>query len=226
MSIANLENVVSNAERRALLNGETWIVPRVSDLAHLGPSARGKLELTMTEDDGQEDKLVDRLVAEAVKNVFAAHFDPKDFRPVIDYFEGGKGIEVGDTLAVKARARPHRKGAAAPQEGRGVRPQGPARAERTRGPRRLDGGRRGVYPGRAARPQQAEQDGQGGAARRIGGEPDRGHTVAETLAYPEVDEALLAEVVRRILEVGSPQKIILFGSHRGATRGRIATSIS
>src|SRR5215211_7850977 len=37
MSIANLENVVSNAERRALLNGESWIVPRVSDLAHLAP---------------------------------------------------------------------------------------------------------------------------------------------------------------------------------------------
>ena len=56
----------------------------------------------MTEDDGQEDKLVERLVAEAVKNVFAVHFDAKDFRPVIDYFEGGKGVEVGDTLAVKA----------------------------------------------------------------------------------------------------------------------------
>ena len=102
MSIANLENVVSNAERRALLNGETWIVPRASDLAHIAPSARGKLELTMTEDDGQEDKLVERIVGEAVKNVFSAHFDPKDFRAVVDYFEGGKGVEVGDTLAVKA----------------------------------------------------------------------------------------------------------------------------
>jgi magnesium chelatase subunit I len=102
MSIANLENVVSNAERRALLNGEKWIIPRVSDLQHLGPSARGKLELTMSEDDGQEDKLVERMVAEAVKNIFAAHFDPKDFRPIVEYFEGGKGIEVGDTLAVKA----------------------------------------------------------------------------------------------------------------------------
>ena len=102
MSIANLENVVSNAERRALLNNESWIIPRVSDLAHLGPSARGKLELTMTEDDGQEDKLVERIVAEAVKNIFAAHFDPKEFRPIVEYFEGGKGIEVGDTLAVKA----------------------------------------------------------------------------------------------------------------------------
>ena len=101
MSIANLENVVSNAERRALLNNEKWIVPRVSDLAHLAPSARGKLELTMTEDDGQEDKLVERIVAEAVKNCFSAHFDAKDFRATVDYFEAGKGVEIGDTLSVK-----------------------------------------------------------------------------------------------------------------------------
>jgi len=30
--------------------------------------------------------------------------------------------------------------------------------------------------------------------------------------YPEVDEALLDQIVRRILAVGSPQKIVLFGS--------------
>src|SRR5262245_17551754 len=101
MSIANLENVVSNAERRALINQESWIVPRASDLAHVGPSSRGKLELTMTEDDGQEDKLVERIVGEAVKNVFAQYFDPKEFRAAVDYFEGGKGIEIGDTLPVR-----------------------------------------------------------------------------------------------------------------------------
>jgi magnesium chelatase subunit I len=101
MSIANLENVVSNAERRALLNGERWIVPRVSDLIHVLPSSRGKLELTMSEDEGHEDKLIGRLVGEAVKNVFEQHFDVKDLRPAVDYFEGGKGVEVGDTLPVK-----------------------------------------------------------------------------------------------------------------------------
>ena len=41
MSIANLENVVSNAERRASCSGERWIVPRISDLAHVVPPARG-----------------------------------------------------------------------------------------------------------------------------------------------------------------------------------------
>jgi len=99
MSIANLENVVSNAERRALLNREQAVVPRVSDLTHLIPSSRGKVELTMTEDDGHEDKLLARIADEAVKAVFTQHFDAREFRPVVDFFESGKSVELGDTLA-------------------------------------------------------------------------------------------------------------------------------
>ena len=102
MSIANLENVVSNAERRAILNGEAWIVPRVADLAHVLPSSRGKIELTMTEDDGHEDKLLGRIAAEAVKSVFTQHLDAREFRPAVDYFESGKSVELGDGLPVRA----------------------------------------------------------------------------------------------------------------------------
>ena len=101
MSIANLENVVSNAERRALINGEQHVVPRVADLAHVTPSARGKIELTMTEDDGHEDKLIGRIVEEAVKSVFAHHLDAREFRAAVEHFEGGKSIELGDTLSTK-----------------------------------------------------------------------------------------------------------------------------
>ncbi|MBV8265632.1 MAG: sigma 54-interacting transcriptional regulator [Planctomycetaceae bacterium] len=101
MSIANLENVVSNAERRALLNRERWIVPRVSDLTHVIPSSRGKLELTMNEEDGHEDKLIGRIAEEAIKNIFAQHLDAREFRATVDYFETGKAVEVGDTLSIK-----------------------------------------------------------------------------------------------------------------------------
>ena len=101
MSIANLENVVSNAERRSLLNGEAAIVPRVSDILHIVPSSRGKIELTMTEDDSHEDKLISRIAGEAVKNVFIQNFDVREFRPIVDFFESGKSIEIGDTLSAK-----------------------------------------------------------------------------------------------------------------------------
>ncbi len=102
MSIANLENVISNAERRAIMSRESVIVPRVSDLAFTVASARGKLELTMAEDDGHEDKLINRVIDEAVKNIFTAHFDLRDLRPIVEYFESGQSVEVGDSLPSKA----------------------------------------------------------------------------------------------------------------------------
>lgn len=41
----------------------------------------------------------------------------------------------------------------------------------------------------------------------------------QTLAYPPVTDQLLADVVRRILSIGSPQKVYLFGSRaRGNAR--------
>ena len=98
MSIANLENVVSNAERRAVVSGERSSVPRICDLTHVVPSARGKLELTMAEEEGHEDKLIGRLVDEAVKNVFAQHFDVREFRAVVEFFEAGKAVELTDML--------------------------------------------------------------------------------------------------------------------------------
>lgn len=36
--------------------------------------------------------------------------------------------------------------------------------------------------------------------------------MSQTYPYPEVGEALLEQIIRRILTVGSPQKIVLFGS--------------
>jgi magnesium chelatase subunit I len=101
MSIANLENVVSSAERRALVSGEKWVVPRVSDLAFAAASSRGKLELTMNEDEGHEDKLIHRIIDEAVKNVFGQRFDVREFRPMVDYFESGQSVEIGDMLPAK-----------------------------------------------------------------------------------------------------------------------------
>lgn len=98
MSIANYENMISNAERRTTLVGEPAAVARVSDLAYLAASSRGKMELTMTEEPGEEDKLVGRIIGEAVKNVFDQKFNPKQFRNVVEYFEGGKTIDLGDRL--------------------------------------------------------------------------------------------------------------------------------
>lgn len=98
MSIANMENMISNAERRGLILGENPTVPRMSDLAYLAASTRGKIELTMTEDDGAEEKVLAKLLGEATKSLFEANFEIKQFRGLVEYFEAGKTILTGDKL--------------------------------------------------------------------------------------------------------------------------------
>jgi magnesium chelatase subunit I len=98
MSIANFENMLSNAERRAIRAGAGHAVARISDLAYLAASSRGKLELNMTEEAGQEDKLIGRIVQEAVKNVFDQTLKPGAFKNVVEYFESGNALETGDAV--------------------------------------------------------------------------------------------------------------------------------
>lgn len=99
MSIANYENVISSAERRALLNGEDTAVARPCDLAAMIASSRGKMELTMSEEPGQEDRLVSRIADEAVKVVFDSVANVKAYRNVVEHFEAGKTIELHDRLS-------------------------------------------------------------------------------------------------------------------------------
>jgi magnesium chelatase subunit I len=102
MSIANYENLISSAERRSAIAGETVAVARPSDLWHLEASSRGKLELTMSDEPGQEDRLIERLIDEAVKAVFDLHeLNPKQFRNVVEFFEGGKTLDLDDGLSAK-----------------------------------------------------------------------------------------------------------------------------
>ena len=97
-SIANLETVVSNAERRGILTGESRIVPRICDLHHLVASCRGKIEMTLAEEDGSEDKLIQSLTGEAVKAVFSRYGDVKELDGVAEQFKNNLTFPSGDDL--------------------------------------------------------------------------------------------------------------------------------
>lgn len=92
MSIANMEVLVSNAERRALKHGRTSTVARPSDLFWLAASSRGKIELGLSEDTGDEDILLQRLIEEAIKNVFDQSLSPKRFAAVVEHFQMGNKL--------------------------------------------------------------------------------------------------------------------------------------
>lgn len=98
MSIANMETLVSNAERRALQHNQPHAVARTGDLFWLAASSRGKVELSLSEDSGDEDVLFQRLIEEAIKNVFDQAFSPKRFPAVVEYFNLGNKLQL-DTNA-------------------------------------------------------------------------------------------------------------------------------
>lgn len=101
-SIACTENLVSAAERRGLLTGEKRVMPRVCDLAHLLPSCRGKVELMLAEDgQGSEDALLSSLMGEAIKAAFSQIAQVSDYERIIDEFEEGVTLVVGDEVPAK-----------------------------------------------------------------------------------------------------------------------------
>jgi len=96
VTINNFESLISNAEKRAIINRDNEIVPRVSDLHSLYASTAGKLELEYVGEDKKEDDLIERLVNRAVLKVFDRYLKLEDLKNVSSYFEEGWGVEVSD----------------------------------------------------------------------------------------------------------------------------------
>ena len=97
MSIANYENLVASALKRAIRLGEKEATPRVSDLPALVASTMGKIELESV-GDGREDKVVDKLIQGAVNVTFGRYFSVNEFDDVVRAFEGGRRMEVSDLM--------------------------------------------------------------------------------------------------------------------------------
>ena len=98
-SIAAYETMLANAARRALEAGETSAAPRVCDLRYLAPAVHGKLELETVEEE-IEHGIVDVLIETAVDRVFKRYFDLNELGPLIEAFETGLAVEVGEDIPV------------------------------------------------------------------------------------------------------------------------------
>ena len=98
-SIANYRTMVASARHRSVRLGETPAVTRISDLGHLPTSALGKLELDMMGSHQMSEKQVlEAIVADAVRIVFAEYVDKHGLDEIADVFGKGVKIEVGDML--------------------------------------------------------------------------------------------------------------------------------
>jgi magnesium chelatase subunit I len=99
LPITTLELVVSNAERRALQNGEKLVVPRVTDLYAALPSITGKFELEYEGELRGAEQVARDLIRSAVGNIFTGMFDGADTRTVVEWFDLGGTLPLGDTTS-------------------------------------------------------------------------------------------------------------------------------
>jgi magnesium chelatase subunit I len=98
VTINNYESVLANAEKRAVRCGEREIVPRLTDLHAVLASTAGKIELEYAGEEKKASDLVDRLTNRAVLKVFDRVVEVDALKRVIEYFEGGGGVEVSDRM--------------------------------------------------------------------------------------------------------------------------------
>jgi len=98
LPISVLENVVSNAERRALTTNEPVAVPRVLDVYAALPSITGKLELEYEGELKGGDTVARELIRLAVGKVFTGYFDGENLSQVVQYFELGGSLKFDETV--------------------------------------------------------------------------------------------------------------------------------
>jgi len=113
MTIALAEAVVSNAERRALLLGETAATARMCDLTHSYSAVSGKVELVLEGEQEGPLNVARHLIGRGVKSFFARTFPsafPKkrkheppeqglagsEYKEILEWFAGGHAVEVAD----------------------------------------------------------------------------------------------------------------------------------
>jgi magnesium chelatase subunit I len=114
-----MENLISNAERRAIATGDKVVVPRICDLPHVLPAMTGKIELVFEGEQEGSAKVGKALVGKAVREIFKRYFtDPlqrkpprpqpadkqggpeSEYVPITSWFESGNKIEISDELSI------------------------------------------------------------------------------------------------------------------------------
>ena len=98
-SICSAEAVCSNAERRGIITNSRRVVARVGDLQHVIAACRGKIELSLADDEAAEDKLIQSLVGEAVKLVFSEIADIGDYEDLVEQFKENLTFPAGDDIS-------------------------------------------------------------------------------------------------------------------------------
>lgn len=125
LTISAMENLISNAERRAILLNDEVVIPRICDLPHVLPGLTGKIELVFEGEQEGSVKVSRALVGKAVRETFKKYFpDPlkkrtrtvhegqgkqstedPEYGKLIYWFESGNKTEIADDMPLEAYRR-------------------------------------------------------------------------------------------------------------------------
>jgi magnesium chelatase subunit I len=101
LPISAIENVVSNAERRALTHQEKFIVPRISDIYAALPAITGKLELEYEGEMKGADHVSRELIRTAIAKTFDTHLHGVNLNQVVQWFDLGGEIQLSDNAGAE-----------------------------------------------------------------------------------------------------------------------------
>jgi magnesium chelatase subunit I len=99
LPISVLENVVSNAERRALRLGEKDVVPRLADVYAALPAITGKIELEYEGELVGGAAIARELIRRAADATLKSHAPRADTDEIVMWFDGGGALQVTDEAA-------------------------------------------------------------------------------------------------------------------------------
>ncbi|MEM8559456.1 MAG: magnesium chelatase [Bacteroidota bacterium] len=113
---AALEDLISAAERRAIVNGESETTVRIGDLHHVEPAITGKVELVYEGEQEGAQHVARVLVGRAVASIFKRYFpDPAAkgdgdqgraaFAKILGWFSKGNTVDLGPDMAFEAYAQ-------------------------------------------------------------------------------------------------------------------------
>ena len=102
MPISVVENVVSNAERRATALGESEVVPRLSDVYAALPAITGKIELEYEGELVGAHAIAKELIRRAADATFQERAGGADADDIIMWFDTGGALQVTDDATAAA----------------------------------------------------------------------------------------------------------------------------
>ena len=94
MPISAIENVLSNAEQRAVRCRDSAVVARVGDIYAAVPAMTGKFELEYEGELRGAENIARELIRAAVGKIFNKYFANVNFQPVVQWFEMGGELKV------------------------------------------------------------------------------------------------------------------------------------